>query len=884
MRFRNSLSLLALSASLGAWAAPATAAAPKLPPLALRNIPTQLPTGVRPLRYRLSITPDAEALRFAGAVTIDIQVQRPVDSITLNAAGLDLRSATLSGVGAARRSTGISADSGAQTATIAFGGRIAPGRYQLGIDYRGTIGRQAAGFFALDYDSAAGRKRALFTQFEASDARRFFPSWDEPQFRTPFELEVTVPAGQDVIGNMPKAGVRQAAAGMKTVSFQPTPPMSSYLLFLGVGEFDRITNRAAGVEIGVVTRRGSGEQGRWALQGASQILPWYNDYFGTPFPLPKLDNVAGPGSSQFFGAMENWGAIFSFESALLDDPSITSEATRQRIFEVAAHEMAHQWFGDLVTMAWWDDIWLNEGFASWMASKAMQNLHPEWEAELDLVNGREAAMRLDSVTTTHPVVQHIATVEQMSQAFDSITYQKGEAVITMLEDYVGADAWRRGVQAYVAAHKYSNAQTDDLWASVEAAAGRPITAIAHDFTTQPGIPLIRVEASRCVAGKTIIDLRQTEFTRDRPDKATLSWRVPVVASTIGGPKVRTLVTGGAGRISVNGCGPVLINSGQAGYYRTLYLAPMIDRLTNVYASLKPVDQLGLLADSWSLGLAGREGLTLPLDMIDAMPANANGRLVSRVATILDQIHDLYEGDEAHQAMVARYASARLGPVLDRIGWTAKPGEASNVAILRGELITTLGAVGDPRVVAEARRLYDAGDPLATQGGLRGTILGVVARNVDAAGWDRLRAQAKAEKNPLVRAQLYRALGSTRDPALAQRALDLALTDEPGATTGSAIVSSVAARNPDLAFDFAVRNRDKVEALVDEAARSRFIPGLAATSADPATIAKLRQYAERYMNAQSRRPADISIASIEDRLRIRNSRLDQATRWFEAHKG
>jgi aminopeptidase N len=607
---------------LAGLTAPVAAAAPTLPPLAQRTIPTQLPTGVRPLHYRLAITPDAEALRFTGAVTIDIQVLRPVESITLNAADLDLRGATLSGVGAARRSTRISEDTAAQTATIAFGGRIAPGRYQLGIDYRGRISRQAAGFFALDYDAAAGRKRALFTQFEPSDARRFFPAWDEPRFRTPYQLDVTVPAGQDVIGNMPQASVRPGPAGTKTVSFLPTPPMSSYLLFLGVGEFDRITNRAAGVEIGVVTRRGSGEQGRWALQGASQILPWYNRYFGTPFPLPKLDNVAGPGSSQFFGAMENWGAIFSFESALLDDPSITSEATRQRIFEVAAHEMAHQWFGDLVTMAWWDDLWLNEGFASWMASKAMQNLHPEWQAELDLVSGREAAMRLDSVATTHPVVQPIATVEQMSQAFDSITYQKGEAVITMLEDYVGADAWRRGVQAYVAAHKYGNAQTDDLWASVETAAGRPITAIAHDFTLQPGIPLIRVEKARCVAGKTIADLRQAEFTRDRPDKKPLSWRVPVVASTVGGAKVRTLVSGGTGRISVAGCGPLLLNSGQAGYYRTLYPAPMLDRLTAAYASLKPVDQIGLLADNWSLGLAGRQLLTIPLDMIDAVPAQA----------------------------------------------------------------------------------------------------------------------------------------------------------------------------------------------------------------------------------------------------------------------
>jgi aminopeptidase N len=196
---------------------------------------------------------------------------------------------------------------------------------------------------------------------------------------------------------MPQAGVEQLPDGRRMISFQTTPPMSSYLLFLAVGEFDRITTTAAGTEIGVVTKRGDGEKGRWALESAAKILPWYNDYFGTPYPLPKLDNVAGPGSSQFFGAMENWGAIFSFESILLVDPAITTEARRQRIFEVAAHEMAHQWFGDLVTMAWWDDLWLNEGFASWMATKATTALHPEWEPELGNVAGRESAIGLDSV-------------------------------------------------------------------------------------------------------------------------------------------------------------------------------------------------------------------------------------------------------------------------------------------------------------------------------------------------------------------------------------------------------------------------------------------------------------------------------------------------------
>jgi aminopeptidase N len=368
-----------------------------------------------------------------------------------------------------------------------------------------------------------------------------FPGWDEPQFRTPYALTVTVPPGQDAISNMPQAGVEQLPDGRRMISFQATPAMSSYLLFLAVGEFDRITTTAAGTEIGVVAKRGDGEKGRWALESAAKILPWYNDYFGTPYPLPKLDNVAGPGSSQFFGAMENWGAIFSFESILLVDPAITTEARRQSIFEVAAHEMAHQWFGDLVTMAWWDDLWLNEGFASWMATKATTALHPEWEPELGNVGGRESAIGLDSVSSTHPIVQHVTTVEQISQAFDSITYRKGEAVITMLEDYVGEDAWRRGVQDYIRTHKLSNTQTDDLWQAVERAANKPVTAIAHDFTLQPGVPLIRVESGDCAAGRTQVSLRQGQFSRDNPQGQPLSWRVPVIAAA-GGASATSVTT------------------------------------------------------------------------------------------------------------------------------------------------------------------------------------------------------------------------------------------------------------------------------------------------------------------------------------------------------
>jgi aminopeptidase N len=869
----TALALVTCAAPRAQARAPATAPSPTT-----TQVPSQLPRNVRPLHYTIEAGLDAARLRFSGTVEIEIEVIEPTDTIILNAAELSFSQVALDGgIGAI-----ISTDADAQTVTFRFTDQIAPGRHQLDILYSGRINTQAAGLFALDYATEQGPKRALFTQFEAPDARRFFPGWDEPNFRTPYDLAVTIPAGQQAVSNMPEARRATNADGSVTIRFQTTPAMSSYLLFLAVGELDRITTQAAGVEIGVVTRRGAGEQGRWALESSARILPWYNDYFGTPYPLPKLDNIAGPGSSQFFGAMENWGAIFSFESILLVDPAITSEGRRQQIFKVAAHEIGHQWFGNLVTMSWWDDLWLNEGFASWMATKATAALHPEWEPLLARIDGREAAIQLDSLRTTHPVVQQVTTVEQISQAFDAITYQKGEAVITMLEDFVGETAWREGVRAYIARHRLGNTRSDDLWRAVEVAAGRPVTAIAHDFTLRPGVPLIHVASGTCVRGRTQVVVHQAQFSRDDPS-AQGRWRVPVIAST-GGREARALIEGGAGRFTVPGCGTLVVNYGQAGYYRTLYDSALLAAITRDYARLRPLDQIGLLADNWSLGLAGYQSPAAALELVEALPADPNSRLLVRVATILTQIYRMYEGDAANQALVARLAVEKLGPALRRLGWNARPGESANDAVLRAALIETLGDMSDPAVVGEARRRFAANHPSVAAGPLRETILGAVAYNADAATWERLRVMAREERNPLVKGQLYGLLGFVRDQALARRALELALTPEPGATNASQLISSVAGVHADLAFDFALANRERVEGLIDASSRSRYLAQLGAGSADSAMIDKLTNYAERHMTPQSRAPADRAIAAIRDRLRVREQRLPDISRWLAARRG
>jgi aminopeptidase N len=874
---------LALAVSAGGLVA-----APARPAAAGSSlVPTQLPRTVRPTHYDVSIVPHADKLSFDGKVTVDIEVLKPTASITLNALGMKFSSAKLapaSGEGAVATAK-VAVDEKTQTATFSFARPVAPGRYKLAMDYVGTIGTQANGLFAIDYPTDAGQKRALYTQFENSDARRFIPSWDEPAYKATFDLAVTVPSGEMAVSNMPVASRTDLGHGLARVTFQTTPKMSTYLLFFGLGDFDRATTTSDGTEIGVIMQKGKRSQADFALESAKTVLHDYNEYFGIKYPLPKLDNIAAPGSSQFFSAMENWGAIFTFEYAMLLDPSISTQGDKMEVFNTEAHEMAHQWFGDLVTMDWWDNLWLNEGFASWMAERETEKVHPEWNTVLDTVGVREGAMSRDAVATTHPIVQKIDTVEQASQAFDTITYAKGEAVIRMLEAYVGPEAWRRGVHNYLEAHAHGNTVSDDLWHAMDGVAGgKPITRVAHDFTLQPGVPLIKVDSAVCSGGATTVRLTQGEFTRDRPDKRPLRWHVPVIAETLGGQPESTLVDGQAA-MKLPGCGPVLVNAGQSGYYRTLYAPAQLAALKQGFGKLAPIDQLGLMSDSWAEGMAGLQPVSDFLDMAKATPANADPEIWAEVAGSLAGLDEYYRGDKARQQRFRAYATGQLKPVFARVGWEAKPGESTSTTLLRTQLIGTLAELGDKDVLGEVQRRYDAQatDPRAVPPALRKTILAIVAQHADAATWDRLHAQAKAEKTPLIRDRLYGMLSIAEDETLAKRALALALTDEPGATNSAGMIAGVAWRHPELAYDFAMAHRAQVDKLVDSTSSSRFYPALGGSSFDPAMIGKIKAY-EATIAPGARRPAETVIANIKYRAMIRSQRLPAVDAWLEKNGG
>ena len=845
--------------------------------------PGRLPTGVTPLSYAITVEPDAQKLTFTGSETIAIQVTRPTRTITLNAADIAISSVKLNGTIAATVTT--SAD--AQTATFTFATPVKIGKHSLSLRYSGKIYQSATGLFAIDYDNVDGSKdRMLATQFEAPDARRFAPMWDEPGIKTPFTLTAISPAGQTAYSNMPVASKSTNAAGKTVWTFAESPKMSSYLLFLGMGNVERKTVMAGNVEIGVITRKGVVDQGDYALASAKQLLAHYNDYFGTPYPLPKMDMIAGPGSSQFFGAMENWGAIFYFERILLIDPKLATESQKQDIFGVVAHEMAHQWFGDLVTMQWWDDLWLNEGFASWMASKAANDLNPEWKSlTQSMAFDRQGAISRDARVTTHPIIQKISTPDEISQAFDDITYRKGEAVIRMLEGSVGADAFRTGVRSYMKKYAYKNTVTDQLWAEVAAASGMPVKPMMDSFTMQGGVPLIRVGEPLCAEGRTTLTLSQGRFALDAGSRGAQTWLVPV---RIGdsrlrvAPTVATVSGAVAKAVTVPGCGLLVVNFGQSAYYRTLYAPQHFEKLKGGFATLGVDDQIGLIADSYGLANSGDASIDRYLSLISTISPDASPLVWSAVSGQLSGI-DRMLTDAPEQAAFRVKARALLAPVFAKVGWTAKPGESSLTALLREAIIPTLGSFDDAAMTAQAATYAEASfaDPNAVPGSIRLPALSIFAYTADAARWDRLHEKARTENSPVAKLIYYRNLGAVRDPALAAKALALTLTDEVPVPMRGNIIQAVAGQHPAMAFDWAVANEAKVNAMLEASTRSAFIVSLPTGSGDPVVAMRVTAYAAKALPVTSRKPAETAVAVINYRAGLRARQAKDIGTWAGA---
>lgn len=830
-----------------------------------------------PLHYELHLHPDAAKLVFSAEARIDLRVDAPVTALLLNAKELTFDSVKLDG----ERKAKITLDDKLELATLRFARGVSPGMHSLLIRYHGAIAKSTLGFFAMDYESPTGRHRTLATNFEPASERKLMPSWDEPGFKATFQVSVDTPAELMAVSNMPIDSVTPIGRGMKRVRFATTPKMSTYLLFLAIGDYQRLAETIDGITVGVLVAKGEEERARYALSQATRLLHYYNDYFGVRYPLPKLDLVAAPGEIEG-GSMENWGSIFYSQKHLLFDPKTSTETDRSWVFAVVAHEMAHQWFGDLVTMNWWDNLWLNEGFARWMQTKAAVALHPDWGTDLQDLYITEQGMRADAKPSTHPIEQPVASAAEAEGAFDEITYDKGSAVIGMLEAYVGADVFRDGVRSYMREHAFGNTASSDLWRAIQAAAGKPVEGIAEDFTKKPGLPLLTVDPERRESGGGRAQLSQSRFFEGHgsgeAEPTMTPWRLPLAFKSVGsGTPDTTVLDTLQAPLSFSGTGPLVVNAGRKSYVRVRYAPPLAALLVSHFAEVAPADQIGMLLDAWALGQSQYAPATNLTALIDALPPQADPMVWYRLVRILRSIDFLYS-DLPTQAAFREWARSRLVPVAARIGWDGLPGEAPTVGILRMPLLELLGQVGDSGVIAEAQRRA-AADPKSLTPEIRQGALEIVARNADEETFKRLLEKLHAAQDPLEKQNLLQAITQVADPALAQQLLAVIVGPDAPAGSMPNLLFEVAEWHPDLTWRFVLSHVDAPGFPMDRSTRMWLIPAIPETSSDLRRVQEIRDYASAHLPAAAARSVESAAAQIELSARVRAQVLPQIDAWL-----
>jgi aminopeptidase N len=784
--------------------------------------------------------------------------------VVLNAHGLSFDHVTLDGVAA----QSVAMDAKLDRATLTFPRAILAGLHKLAIDYHGPITKGTLGFFAMDYDSAAGPRRTLATNFEPTSARALLPCWDEPADKATFTVSIDAPKDRMAVGNMPVAEITPLTGDLQRVRFAETPKMSTYLLFLSVGDYERVHREVDGVDVGIVVKRGDLDRAAYALDQASALLHYYNGYFGVRFPLPKLDLIAAPGQITG-GSMENWGSIFYSQNHLLFDPKTSTEHDRQLVFEVVAHEMAHQWFGDLVTMAWWDNLWLNEGFARWMQTHAADALHPEWRTGLQAQRIFESGKRADAKPSTHPVLQPILSAEQAIQAFDNITYDKGAAVITMLEAYVGPANFEEGVQRYMRAHAYGNTVDSDLWGQMQTVAGKPILEIERDFTRQSGLPLIRTTTDGAMTA-----LQVGRFYEDPAAAAptSQSWLAPLVVEAPGALKETLLLKDKA---TIAAPTP-LVNAGALTYARVAYAPAQVQALTARLPKLGAADQMNLMNDAWALGQAGYASAADLAAYMSRLPIDADPIVWDRLVDLTVAIdHD--HGPGPQRDAYRRFALALLAPVAARLGPAAQPGEDPAATTLRSAIWSAEARFGDAAALARAKAIFVSQTGSATE---KRTALAIVASSADAATFDALLAKARATADPLARSRILAALAGVADPRLAARFTEVALSPLAPAGSAPSLLARAAATNPDAVWAALSPHLDDPALPIDDT--GRFIPDIAGASADPARIADIRRYADRHIPADARQGVEAAIASIQLNARGRDHAIPEIDQWVADH--
>ncbi len=782
----------------------------------------RLPTGVVPEHYALTFTPDLAAATFSGDELIQVNLQRPTSAITLNSAEIQFQKATVK-QGASSQEARVGLDPEKEQATLTLATPLAAGPASIQIQFTGILNDKLRGF----YLAKTQQRRYATTQFESTDARRAFPSFDEPALKATFDIALVVDSGDTAISNgriisdTPGPG-----AGKHTLKFSTTPKMSTYLVAMAVGDFQCVEGGAGGIPIRVCGTPDKKPLGEVALRYAQEILKYYNQYYGIQYPYGKLDVVGVPDFEA--GAMENTAAIFYRESLLFIDDKNSSVDAHAAVFLVLAHEMAHQWFGDLVTMKWWDNIWLNEGFANWMEKKPMQELHPEWNANLEAVRDTNNALQLDSLRNTHAIRAKAETPDEINELFDSISYDKGAAVMRMIESYLTPEVFRRGVNVYLRKFQYANATAEDFWNTMTQASGRPVDKIMPTFINQPGEPLVKVKAE-CVTPKaqavkassrkgrrsrkpvqphpkTEITLSQQRFFLDgNADSSSQLWVIPVCIKTADNKPFCQLLGEKQQVVPVVGCSPwVFTNANAVGYYRTEYDAEDQKKLNGVVVTgLGTAERMSLINDEAALIHAGKEKIGPFLDLISAVNVDPQRAVVESYARMLDSI-DSYLLTPSDRETYHGWLRTVFRPMLAKLGWTATPGESDQTHVLRADLVDILGRLArDPETIREstalARRYLQ--DPHSVDPTMAGTVLVVAATAGDASLLDEYIQAMHRMKSPEQFYNVAQAMAEFRGPELAERVLQQGIAPETRNQDAPHLIAAVLANpvNEDYAW-------------------------------------------------------------------------------------
>ncbi|XP_073968531.1 puromycin-sensitive aminopeptidase [Rhodnius prolixus] len=776
----------------------------------------RLPKTVKPVHYDLFLKPNLKTFAFEGRETIQVQVLKPTTKIVLNSLDLKISRAALQQKGE-HLTPKLTISPEDETVALVFDVEIEQGAATIEFEFNGELNDKMKGFYRSNISSADGEQiYAAVTQFEPTDARRCFPCWDEPAIKAVFEVTVSAPKDKVALSNMPVAS-ESIDGDNRVVRFAPTPIMSTYLVAVVVGDFDHVEDKSEdGVLVRVYTPVGVKDQGRFALYVATKVLPFYKEYFQIAYPLPKIDLVAIADFSA--GAMENWGLVTYRQSCLLVDTENTSASRKQWIAIVVGHELAHQWFGNLVTMEWWTHLWLNEGYATFVENLCVAHLFPEYDIWTQFVSDMYIrALELDCLKNSHPIEVPVGHPSEIDEIFDDISYNKGASVIRMLHRYIGDNDFRKGMNMYLTKHQYANTFTEDLWSALEEASSKPVRAVMSTWTKQMGFPVISVISSEQEGDTRVLEVEQEKFCADAKNKGDPTlWMVPLTFSVKGHADEvahSVMLEGKLARVTVPNVEEgawVKLNPGTVGFYRVRYPPEMLAQLIPAIQdkSLPPLDRLGILDDLFALVQAGHCDTVQVLKVIAAMKDEDNYTVWSIIANCLGKLDVLISNTQYVDAF-KRFGQQVFKPIGEKLGWEQIPNESHLDTLLRSLVLSRLGWYGDAEVIAEAKKRFKAhvSGECIIPADLRAAVYKAVLSVGDEDTYNTMIKLYRDESLQEEKDRIYRALGAIGDKKILAKVLDFAMSDEVRSQDKVFVIISVAMTKVgrELAWEFLKTN-------------------------------------------------------------------------------